>query len=146
MIELLVSKSRFIQETITFRQYFTGRQIERPTEGDLIYNPIDFGLYEIKFADQDIQFYQAGKVYTFKLTCEKIKYSYEQIEVNNEDINLAINNQVIKTDNNNDGIIDELNLAPDGVNNQANNAADMQLEGEDVYDFSENDPFSGGNY
>jgi hypothetical protein len=22
----------------------------------------------------------------------------------------------------------------------------MQLEGEDVYDFSENDPFSGGNY
>jgi hypothetical protein len=146
VIELLVSKSRFIQETVAFRKYFTGRQIERPTEGDLIYNPIDFGLYEIKFADQDITFYQAGKTYTFKLTCEKIKYSYEQIEVNNEDINLAISNQIIKTDNNNDGIIDELNLAPDGDHKQANNATDMQLEGEDVYDFSENDPFSGGNY
>jgi hypothetical protein len=146
IIELLVSKSRFIQETITFRQYFPDRQIERPTEGDLIYNPVDFGLYEIKFADQDIHFYQAGKVYTFKLTCEKIKYSYEQIEVNNEDINAAINNQVIKSDNNNDGIIDELNLAPDGDHSQTVNNPEMQLEGEEVYDFSENDPFSGGNY
>jgi hypothetical protein len=146
IVQLLVSRSRFIQETIAFRQYFTDRQIERPTEGDLIYFPLDYGLYEIKFADQDIHFYQAGKVYTFKLTCEKIKYSYEQIEVNNSDIDAAINKQVIKIDNNNDGIIDELDLASDGDLKQSSNNSDIQVESEDVYDFTENDPFSGGNY
>jgi len=145
-IRLVVSKDRFIHETIAFRQYFTARQIERPTEGDLIYFPLDHGLYEIKFADQDADFYQAGKFYSFKLTCEKVRYSYEQIQTNNEELNAAIDNQFTQIDNNNDGIIDEFNIAPDGTPPSNPNNSDLDNLSGDVYDFTENDPFSGGNY
>jgi hypothetical protein len=146
VVRLLVSKDRFIHETIAFRKYFTNRQIERPTEGDLIYLPLDSGLYEIKFADQDADFYQGGKVYSFRLTCEKVRYSYEQINVNNEDINTGINNQFEQIDNDNDGIIDEFNIKPDGTPPSNPNNDDLNTLSGDVYDFTENDPFSGGNY
>lgn len=146
IIRLMVSKDRFIQETIIFRKYFSNRQIERPTEGDLIFFPLDSGLYEIKFADQDYDFYQSGKVYSFMLTCEKVKYSYEQINVNNEDINKSVNNQITKIDNNNDGIIDEFNMSKDQDHATSNNNTEINTESQSVYDFTENDPFSGGNY
>jgi hypothetical protein len=145
IIRLMVSKDRFIHETIAFRKYFFERQIERPTEGDLIYFPLDSGLYEIKFADEDADFYQQGRIYSFRLTCEKIRYSYEQINTSDENINASINNQVIKIDNNNDGIIDELNMKG-GPDKPSINNDDLQAESGDVYDFTENDPFSGGNY
>jgi len=146
IVRLLVSKDRFIHETIAFRKYFTGRQIERPTEGDLIYLPLDSGLYEIKFADQDADFYQQGRIYSFRLTCEKVRYSYEQINLNDENINKAIDNQIEKIDNNNDGIIDEFNIKTDADHRPSVNNNDLQTASGDVYDFTENDPFSGGNY
>lgn len=141
-IRLQVSKDRFIHQTIAFRKYFTDRQIERPTEGDFIYNSLDFGLYEIKFADEDYDFYQIGKVYSFRLTCEKVKYSFEQINLNDENINLGINNEINKIDNDGDGIIDEFQIAKPGTSDNQ----ELQTKSGDVYDFTENDPFSGGNY
>lgn len=146
IIRLQVSKDRFIQETITFRKYFSDRQIERPTEGDLIYLSLDSGLYEIKFADQDADFYQQGKVYSFKLTCEKVRYSFEEVNLNDENLNKAMNNQIEKIDNNNDGIIDQFNINEDLDHRPSINNNDFQNQSGDVYDFTENDPFSGGNY
>jgi hypothetical protein len=145
IIRLMVSKDRFIHETIAFRKYFSERQIERPTEGDLIYLPLDSGLYEIKFADQDFDFYQTGKLYSFRLTCEKIRYSYEQIKTNEENINKAMEEKIIKIDSDNDGIEDEFELNPN-VQGVSKDNANIQTESQNVYDFSENDPFSGGNY
>ena len=49
-------------------------------------------------------------------------------------------------DNNNDGIIDEFNIKSDGKPPPTVDNDTIQAEGEDVYDFTENDPFSGGNY
>jgi len=148
VIRLMMSKDRFIQETIAFRQYFTGRQIERPTEGDLIFLELDSGLYEIKFTDEDADndFYQTGKLHSFRLTCERVRYSFEQIDVNNEEINEGVDNLVTGIDNNNDGIIDEFNIKSDGKPPPTVDNDTIQAEGEDVYDFTENDPFSGGNY
>ena len=145
IVRLLVSKERFVHETITFRQYFTGRQIERPTEGDLIFLPLDSGLYEIKFTDEDANFYQTGKLHSYTLTCERVKYSYEQI-TGNDDIEAGLANLVTKTDNNNDGIIDELGININGKPPAIVDNNVIATEGEDVYDFTENDPFSGGNY
>jgi hypothetical protein len=48
----------------------------RPSEGDLIYDPITKKLFEIKFIDQDWQFHQLGKqTYSWKLTCEMYQFS-----------------------------------------------------------------------
>jgi Virus neck protein len=49
----------------------------RPKEGDLIYFPLTRGLFEIKFCDHETQFYQLGKIYAWRLTCEMFKYSNE---------------------------------------------------------------------
>lgn len=145
IIVLMVSKDRFIHETIAFRKYFTGRQIERPTEGDLVYLPIDSGLYEIKFADQDADFYQSGKLYSFKLTCEKVRYSYEEIKTNEENINKAMEEKFSKIDSDNNGIVDEFDIKESEQGFNKDNPS-IQTEGQTVYDFTENDPFSGGNY
>ena len=42
----------------------------RPNEGDLLYVPMTKNLYEIKFVEREIPFYQLGKNYIFALTCE----------------------------------------------------------------------------
>ena len=145
IVVLLVSKDRFIQETIIFRQYFADRQIERPTEGDLIFLPLDSGLYEIKFTDEDANFYQNGKLYSFKLTCERVKYSYEQI-TGNAEIEAGLANQITSIDSDNDGIADELGINTSGKPPVISDNDAIATEDEDVYDFTENDPFSGGNY
>lgn len=141
-ITLLVSKPRFVEETIKFRKYFTTRQLVRPTEGDLIYFPFDSGLFEIKFTDEDYAFYQGGKLYAHKLFCERVKYSYEEINVNNQGINAGVSNEITNIDLDGDGIPD---LTVNTPVNQSDNDDIQSLSG-NVYDFTENDPFSEGNY
>jgi len=51
-----------------------------PLEGDLIFLPMSKGLFEIKFVEDEIPFYQAGKNYSFDITCELFQYSEEQLE------------------------------------------------------------------
>ena len=52
----------------------------RPLEGDLIYFPINGGLYEIKFVDHDMPFYQISNRYVYELKCEKFEYSSERLD------------------------------------------------------------------
>ena len=52
----------------------------KPLEGDLIYLPMSKGLFEIKFVEHEQPFYQAGKNYSFDITCELYQYSEEQLE------------------------------------------------------------------
>ena len=52
----------------------------KPLEGDLIFLPMSKGLFEIKFVEHEQPFYQAGKNYSFDLTCELYQYSEEQLE------------------------------------------------------------------
>ena len=52
----------------------------KPLEGDLIFLPINKGLFEIKFVEHEQPFYQAGKNYSFDITCELYQYSEEQLE------------------------------------------------------------------
>jgi hypothetical protein len=60
--------------------------ISRPQEGDLIYLPITHDIMEISFADHEEVFYQLGKIYVWKITCEKFRSSHEEISTGNEDI------------------------------------------------------------
>ena len=54
--------------------------MDKPLEGDLIFLPINKGLFEIKFVEHEQPFYQAGKNYSFDITCELYQYSEEQLE------------------------------------------------------------------
>jgi hypothetical protein len=58
----------------------------KPLEGDLVFLPINKGLFEIKFVEHEQPFYQAGKNYSFDITCELYQYSEEQLETGIADI------------------------------------------------------------
>ena len=64
-----------------------GETAQRPKEGDIIYFPFDDSIFEIKYVQFDVPFFQLGKNYIFELQCEKFEYSgatfdtgYEQVD------------------------------------------------------------------
>lgn len=73
-VELIVSKRRFEES------FSHDSTIVRPREGDLIFFPLSKGLFEIKFVEHENPFYQLGKLYTYKLSCELFVYSSEDID------------------------------------------------------------------
>jgi len=75
-MSLVVSKKRFQQEL----------SMTRPLEGDLIYFPLTNGLFEIKFVEHENPFYQLGKLYTYKLSCELFQYSQEDVDTGWSDV------------------------------------------------------------
>ena len=55
-------------------------------EGDLVFLPMSKGLFEIKFVEHEQPFYQAGKNYSFDITCELYQYSQEELATGIVDI------------------------------------------------------------
>ncbi len=55
----------------------TGQTARRPKEGDLIFNPFDESIFEIKYVMFDQPFFTLGKGYIYELQCEKFEYSGE---------------------------------------------------------------------
>lgn len=60
----------------------------RPREGDLIYDPMTKFLMEIKFVDQDKEFFALGKNYQYVLSCEAFQYRQEEIVTGVPDIDI----------------------------------------------------------
>jgi hypothetical protein len=60
----------------------------RPAEGDLLFFPLTGGLFEIKFVTHQDPFYQAGKLYVYKLQVELFQYSSERITTGNPSIDV----------------------------------------------------------
>ena len=60
----------------------------RPAEGDLLFFPLTGGLFEIKFVTHQDPFYQAGKLYVYKLQVELFQYSSEHITTGNAAIDV----------------------------------------------------------
>ena len=52
----------------------------RPADGDLLYFPLTDSLFEIRKVEAMSPFYQAGKLYVFRLQCELLQYSSERID------------------------------------------------------------------
>jgi hypothetical protein len=69
-ITYAVSKRRWINYVET---EIDTRVPNRPNEGDLLYVPMTKNLYEIKFVEREVPFYQLGKNYIFSMTCELIE-------------------------------------------------------------------------
>ena len=52
----------------------------RPQEGDLVYFPMGNQVFEIRFVEHENPFYQLGKIFVFKLSCETFDYSHEEFD------------------------------------------------------------------
>jgi hypothetical protein len=68
---LSLSKRRFQQVV---------QHMEHPNEGDLIYWPLTKVLLEIKHVEHENPFYQVGRLYVYKLTCQLFRYAQEDFE------------------------------------------------------------------
>ena len=92
-IMLTLSKKRFKQEVQT---RFV--DITRPREGDLIYFPLAKAIFEINFVEHENPFYQFGKLFSYKLTCELFTYNQEEVTTGTTEIdNVVSENQEVIT-------------------------------------------------
>lgn len=79
---LTVHRNRFIAET----------GMDYPHEGDLIYMPMSKVLLEIKFTEDEEQFYALGKNYQFRMQCSLFEYSREDFNTGIEDVDVITDN------------------------------------------------------
>lgn len=89
-VKLVCSRRRW--NALIGRHGYTNDAV-RPREGDLIYFPIAGGLFEIKFVEDKIPFFQLGGtgdtkavIPTFTLTCELFEYSGQEIDTGVPDV------------------------------------------------------------
>lgn len=81
-LTLVISKERFETYIFPLMEFQNIPNLElktRPKEGDLIWFPLGDRLFEIKFVEHEIPFYQLGKNYVYELRCELYRYSSEEL-------------------------------------------------------------------
>lgn len=62
----------------------------RPQEGDLIYLPLDNGLFEVKYVEGKIPFYQLNNLYVYELRCEIFRYEDEIINTSIDEVDRSV--------------------------------------------------------
>jgi len=132
-IEFTVSVPRFTAET----------SMEKPLEGDLIYWPTANALFEIKFAEDELQnFYAHGSLYTWKLRCQLFDFSHETITTLADiDSDLAAGDEInISREPNSVDLITNPDVEPTLTDSVSGNA-DIESEGIEVISFDEKSPF-----
>jgi hypothetical protein len=90
-ITFVISKERYEQLITPFVKSYPDVKLKtRPQEGDLIYLPIDNGLFEVKYVEVKRQFYQLNKLYTYELKCELFEYEDEYIDTGIMDVDASV--------------------------------------------------------
>ena len=131
--DLVVSKKKFNQLIAT-------DTIKHPREGDLIFFPMTNYILEIKFVEHENPFYQLGKLYTYRLSCELFRYSHETLNTGFSDVDGLQSTIDGTTGADQDGTVSILPQDGYGTNTE------IGTDAESILDFSEVDPFSEGNY
>lgn len=94
-LSLVISRERF-EDFITPFLDPTDTEIAlstRPREGDLVYFPLGQRLFEVKFVEHEVNFYQLGKLYMYELKCELFEYEDEIIDTSIEEIDEQIKDE-----------------------------------------------------
>lgn len=149
-ITFVMSKRRYEDEVGDYED-----RVNRPLEGDLIYFPINDGLYEIKFVDHDLPFYELSNRYVYELKCEKFEYSSERLDTGIEAIDsiedrftlddvgvyelLDENGNILQTEAVEDIILERIDIEdqdPGAQNTQ------FQSSSDGIIDFTDRNPFS----
>ena len=99
-ITLVVSKERYDDFISPFVKLFPEgdrKNANTPNEGDLIYLPLDNTLFEIKYIERKVPFYQVNELFMYEFRCEIYQPEDEVIDlpdgltdVNGEDIDEQI--------------------------------------------------------
>ena len=83
-LQLVVSRERFEDFIAPFLSQEdvdeVGLAVMRPREGDLVFFPLGQRLFEIKFVEHEVPFYQLGHTYVYELQCELFEYNDETID------------------------------------------------------------------
>jgi len=134
-MELVVARKRFEQEVTTYEPSIT-----RPREGDIIYFPLSRTLFEINFVEHENPFYQLGKLYTYLLVCEAFTYGQEDLDTGFSTVdNFETDVQ---------GLSGDITI-PLNTTGQAAGDNDVIQDFQNdlsIFDFTDTDPFSEGNY
>jgi len=133
-ITLIVAKQRFDESVGSYAN------ISRPNEGDLIYFPLSDGLFEINFVEHENPFYQLGNLYSYRLDCELFTYSHEDFETGDSEIDT--------TESDRQRVVGDVTvpLDPSGVTAGDNDYYEDFVQEDNIFDFTDTDPFSEGNY
>jgi hypothetical protein len=80
--------SNFIVSRKAFEKYVPSTIADRPREGDLIYVPLMRKIFELKFVEEELNFFSLGKrnPYMYELRCELFRFSDESFTTGIEDI------------------------------------------------------------
>jgi hypothetical protein len=95
-LSLVISKERFEDFISPFLESSDDNEIvlsSRPREGDLVYFPLGERLFEVKFVEHEVNFYQLGKLYMYELKCELFEYEDEVIDTSIEEIDTQIKDE-----------------------------------------------------
>ena len=134
-MNLVISKKRFLEEVTTFQPTIT-----RPREGDLIFFPLSNTLFEINFVEHENPFYQVGKLYTYLLICEAFTYSQEDLDTGFSTIDdFETSVQGLSGDT-------IIPLTTTGQTAGDNDIIQDFQNDLSIFDFTDTDPFSEGNY
>ena len=152
---LTVSQRRFGEEVDVFN---TTEDIGRPSEGDLIYFPLNNKIFEVKFVEHESIFYQMGSLQTYDLRCELFEYSHERFDTGINVIDSVetafsgdmLDFQLLDEEGNELITEDGFTLSQDGLafrvegTDKAANNEQFSSNSIDFIDFSETNPFSEG--
>tara|TARA_R110000787_G_scaffold91300_4_gene192575 strand:+ start:460 stop:1206 length:747 start_codon:yes stop_codon:yes gene_type:complete len=146
---LTVARKRFEQEIPLQNSTNT---IGRPSEGDLIYFPLNNKIFEVKFVEHESVFYQMGSLQTYDLRCELFEYSHERLNTGIAAIDGI--EDAYSADLSDRQILDEAGnnlifesgeyIADDVQTDQAATNILFDTKSNDFLDFSEVNPFGEG--
>jgi len=146
---LTVARKRFDEEVPTEN---TTNAIGRPSEGDLIYFPLNNKIFEVKFVEHESVFYQMGSLQTYDLRCELFEYSHERLNTGIAAIDGI--EDAYSADLSDRQILDEAGnnlifesgeyIADDVQTDQAATNILFDTKSNDFLDFSEVNPFGEG--
>jgi len=132
--------------------------ITRPREGDLIYIPMVDRILVVKYVNKTPIFYQMGSIQMYDLVCEIFEYSSERLStgiaaidsieqkksIAMETYGLVTTDGFVITDQDGYQIIQSGYDFETQVGDSYEDNTEVQLEGEEILDWSQIDPFSEG--
>jgi hypothetical protein len=115
---------------------------DRPLEGDLIYVPMMKKLLIVKYVDNTPTFYQMGALQIWNLRCEVFEYSNERFNTGISEIDAIATNYSFAGTNT---TVVSNTAFEDALNDVFADNQELHTEGTGLIDWTEIDPFSGGN-
>jgi len=153
-ITFTVAKRIFLNEIGNIRGF------DRPREGDLIYFPLNKKVFAVKFVEHESVFYQLGSLQTYDLVCELWEYSNEILNTGISNIDdlqkkysfdmsqygLFTQDLYVITDEDGYDLVQEQYNFTTQVGSSFEDNNDIQLEADQILNFTDTNPFSEGQY